>query len=932
MRRLGCLLAVVFAFGAACASPASADFGLEGLDLTFSEEDGTPTLLAGSHPFQMATSLGVSTVETPEGKVPEGELRDLTISQIEGLVGSQTAVPTCSQTEFNDRVNGRPACKDETAVGYGAMAVENEVIPPELEGTFFHVPVYNLDPPPGVAAQLGFIVLNVPLTIDVKVAPHPPYNLVAELKNVPQVLLFYSSEVVLWGNPLSEAHDELRGNCLGEIAVPTAEPVSEGVCPVPAGLEEHPFLTLPRACGGPLGTVFHASSWKEETAEGTALTHGASGPEGVQGCGSLPPTEAGISSKPTAPQASSASGLDFGLHPNVEGLLDPGLRAQSDIKSVEVTLPPGMTINPSSSNGLEACSLAQYEAEGLQWTPLVSCPQASKIGTVEVRTPLLDETLEGDLFVAEQNNNPFGTLFALYMVIRSERYGVLVKQAGRVDPDPRTGQLHSTFDGIPQLPFSDFDVHFREGPRAPLVTPPECGTHTATAVLTPWSGASPITTTSSFDISSGPGGAPCPAGALPFSPELSGGTDNSKAGSFSPFSMRITRRDGEQAITRLDSTLPPGVVGKIAGLGRCSDSAIAAAKSNDGRSELASPSCPADSRIGTIRAGAGVGSLPVYVSGSLYLAGPYAGAPLSVVAVTPAVTGPFDLGTVVIREALDLNPDTAEVEVKGTGPDGQIPAILQGVPLALRDLRVEIDRPKFTLNATSCESEAFRATLSGTTASASPTAHYQASGCGALGFKPKLKLKLKGGTTRGKFPAVRSILVPRAGDANVGRAVVFLPPSEQIENAHINNPCTRVQFNAEACPRSSILGKAKAVSPLLDRPLQGNVYFRSNGGERELPDIVADLRGQFRIVLVGFIDTKGKRIRTTFANVPDAPVSKFTLNLFGGKRGLLVNNRNICKGKLRTKLNLIGQNGKSFNTEPLLDAGCKGRGGKKGKR
>ncbi len=937
MRRLTLVLALALALCGALASSASAAFDLEGLDVTFSEEDGTPTLLAGSHPFQMTTNLGVSTVDTPEGKVPEGEIRDLVISQIQGFVGSQTAVPTCSQAEFNDRFEGRPACKDETAVGYGAMAVEFEVIPPEEEGNFFHVPVYNLDPPPGVAAQLGFIVLNVPVTIDVKVSPNPPYNLVAELEDVPQAILLYSSEVVLWGNPLNEAHDELRGNCLGEIAVATPDPVSEDTCPVPAGLGEQAFLTLPRACtGSPLSTVFNATSWKEESAEGVAPTHTEGGPEGIQHCEELD-FKADISSETSTHDASSAAGFDFGLHPDDEGLLNPTKRAQSDIKAVDVTLPEGMAINPSSANGLEACSPAQYKAEGPQWNPLVGCPQASKVGTVEVSTPLLDETLEGDVFVAEQGNNPFGTLFALYMVIRSERYGVLVKQAGRVDPDPLTGQLHSTFDNIPQLPFSDFVVHFRNGPRSPLATPSNCGPHTATAVLTPWSGTSPITATSSVDVSSGPGGGPCPSNPLPFSPGLAGGTDNSKAGSYSPFSMRITRADGEQAITRLDSTLPPGVVGKIAGLGRCPDAAIAAARSNSGRTELASPSCPADSRIGTVRAGAGVGSLPTYVDGSLYLAGPYAGAPLSVVAVTPAVTGPFDLGTVVIREALDLNPTTAEVEVKGTGSEGQIPTILQGVPLQLRDLRVEIDRPNFTLNATSCEPEALRATLSGTSSSATPSTRYQASGCGALGFKPKLTLKLKGGTKRGKFPALRSTLVPRAGDANIGRAVVFLPPSEQIENSHINNPCTRVQFAARRCPAKSILGKAKAISPLLDQPLEGNVYFRSNGGERELPDIVADLRGQFHIVLVGFIDTKGKRIRTTFADVPDAPVSRFTLKLFGGKRGLLVNNRNICKGKLRSRLNLTGQNGRRHFTHPRLKpAGCKGKGrgkrGGKGKR
>ncbi len=920
MKRLSMIVALSLCVCGALAPSASAAFDLQGLDVTFEDEGGAPTLLSGSHPFQMTTSLGVSTEETPEGLVPEGEVRNFDISQIEGFVGNQTAVPACDQTDFNTRSEGRPACPDETAVGYGAMEVEFKVIPPGGGDNFFHVPIYNLDPPPGVAAQLGFVVLNVPVTVNVRLNPDPPHNLIATVGNIPQAILLYRSQVVLWGNPAAEVHDSLRGNCLGEPVVTSPAPISLGDCPV--DLPEKAFLTLPRACDGPLSTTFSALSWKDEVAEGIAQTHGEGGPEGIQDCESLD-FEATVSSVATSSSASSASGLDFGLHTEDEGLEDPTNRAQSDIRKVEVTLPEGMAINPSSANGLQACSRAQFEAEGVTWTPGVGCPEASKVGTVDVQTPLLANPLEGDVFVASQDDNPFGTLFALYMVIRSERHGVLVKQAGRVDPDPVTGQLHSTFEDIPQLPFSDFTVHFREGPRSPLATPARCGAHTATAVLTPWSGGPAITESSSFDVTSGPGGGPCPSGDLPFAPGLTGGTSSNQAGSYSPFQMRLTRGDGEQPITRLDSVLPPGVVGKIAGLGRCSDAEIAAARAKSGRSELASPSCPASSRIGAVEAGAGFGPVLTYVDGSLYLAGPYAGAPLSVVAVTPAVTGPFDLGTVVAREALDLNPDTAEVEVKGIGSEGAIPRILQGVPLQLRDLRIDIDRPQFTLNATNCEPEALRATLLGDPSTASLSERYQAQKCGRLGFEPGLTLALKGGTKRGMSPAVRSTLLPRAGDANIDRAVVLLPPSEQIENAHINNPCTRVQFSAEACPKASILGRARAVSPLLDRPLEGNVYFRSNGGERELPDIVADLRGQFRIILVGFIDTKGKRIRTTFANVPDAPVSKFNLNLFGGKRGLLVNNRNICAGKPRVGVRMAGQNGKRYQAGLRLRTSCR---------
>jgi hypothetical protein len=928
MKRLTALLALALCLGAALAPAASAEFDLKDLEVTFEDKDGNPTLQAGSHPYAMATNLALTTVSTPEGDVPEGEIRNLTIEQIPGLVGAQTAVPTCDQADFSNRFEGRPACPDATAVGYTAAEVEFEVIPPEEAGAFFHVPVYNLDPPPGVAAELGFVVLNVPVTIDVTVSPDPPYNLIATLENVPQAILLYRSKVVLWGNPAGPEHDELRGNCLGEIANTSTEPVSEGSCPLPPGTEQRAFLTLPRACAGPLSTVFAAISWAGVPALGTAQTSDGVEPRGIEGCEGLG-LDAGIAAEPTTSSASSATGLRFELAVEDPGLLDPAQRAGSDIRKVVATLPEGMSLNPSAANGLQACTEAQYEAEGLQWSPLAGCPQASKVGSAEVTTPLLDQPLAGDIYVAEQDRNPFGSTFAVYMVLRNARYGLLVKQAGRIDPDPATGRITSTFEEIPQLPFSKFELRFREGPRAPLLTPADCGPHTAGALITPWSGGPAISESSSFEISSGPGGGPCPPSPLPFAPGLSGGTTDTRAGAYSPFYMRITRSDSEQDITRFDSVLPPGVVGRIAGLGRCPEAQIAAAQGRSGREEAASPSCPASSQIGTIKAGAGAGEVLSYVDGALYLAGPYAGAPLSILAVTPALTGPFDLGTVVIREALNLNPTTAEVEVSGAGPQGTIPRLLEGVPLRLRDLQIAIDRPDFTLNATSCEPEALRATLFAPQASASPAERYQASGCAALGYKPRLTLALKGGTRRGRFPAVRSTLRPRAGDANTARAVVTLPPSLQIENAHINNPCTRVQFDADACPPKSVLGTARAYSPLLDAPLEGPVYFRSNGGERELPDIVADLNGQFRIILVGFIDSKGGRIRTTFADVPDAPVSRFELKLAGGKRGLLVANRNLCAKRQRARLALTGQNGRPSTTDAVVKTSCKK--GKKGK-
>jgi hypothetical protein len=913
-------------------STAMADFGFKEVNVEFLNADKTPATKAGTHPFEMVTSFSLNSEIVPgsavdpdtneeiDGEVPEGQLRNLTSAQPPGFVGSQTAIPQCTQVQFtNITEGGFTDCPSETAVGYASSKAEFSVFPVGEE-VFLHSAIYNLEPPPGVAARFGFIAATLPVTFDVLVSEEPPYNLVARIRNTPQSLLVYGSKITLWGNPADEAHDDLRGKCVGEPVLPTPDPVSRGTCPVET--DEVPLLTLPRACEGPQQTVFAATSWQGDS-DGAVATAPA-----VSACDLLPFSPQLAGAQPSTSSAESSAGIDVDLKVDDPGLEEADGTAQSDIRSVRLTLPEGMTANPSAAAGQGVCTPAQYNSASLA-DP--GCPQDAKLGTVRIETPLLGETISGTVYLAQPRANPFNSLLAAYLVIRNPNLGLFIQQAGMIEADPQTGRLTSTFADIPQLPFSHLNVHFRGGPRAPLVTPPRCGTYTATSQMVPWSGYAAVSPSASFAITSGPGGTACPTGPGPFSPSMeAAGTLDSAAGAYSPFYMRLTRSDLDQEITRFDAVLPQGLVGKIAGVERCPDSALAAAEGKSGNAEIATPSCPAGSRIGSILAGAGVGSELTYVPGTIYLAGPYAGHPLSVAVVTPAVAGPFDVGTVVVREALDLDPITAEVQVDGsTDP---IPRILEGIPLKLRELRVFLDRDKFTLNATSCEPKDIRATLFGSAgASALASKRYQASACGKLGFKPKLKIALKGGTQRTDHPALRSVLTPRPGDANIGKAVVTLPPTTFIDPTRISNPCTRVQFNAGACPKSSILGRAKAVTPLLDQPLEGPVYFRSNGGERDLPDIVADLRGQFRIVLVGFIDSKNGGLRTRFLNVPDAPVSKFTLNLKGGKKGLLQNSASLCAKKRRVKLQLTGQNGRTYNTSPLVGTSCKKKkGGGKG--
>ena len=937
MRRA--LFTLVLLAALTAAPSAQAQFGLKGLDVTFTPVPGHESLEAGSHPAELTTTLSLNTIVVPDGaidpeteemvdgEVPDGALRDLEVAQIPGFVGSQTAVGRCSAEQFRTRIEGYPQCPDTSAIGVAAVKGEFNVFPVGVE-KFVHVPIYNLAPSRGEAAKLGFVVLNVPIVIDVGVNPDPPYNLLAHLDDISNVLLVYGSQLTIWGNPGDESHDSLRGECVGEVLLATAEPFSRGKCPV--SMPEEAFLTLPRACQGPLATLFAATSWGGAAAEPqSVLTHNNAIPaeaEGMSGCESLR-FEPQSAAQPTTTSASSPSGLAFGVEVDDPGLTDPEGRAQSDIRNVEVTLPEGMSVNPGAAEGMAACAKAQYEAASLTNQ---GCPDAAKLGTVEVKSKLLEEPLQGTIYLAQPDDaataeegaeNPFDSLIAFYMLIESQQNGIFVKQAGKVEPDPATGQLRSVVEEIPQLPFSKLSVRFREGPRAPLTTPTRCGPYTTNVILTPWSGGEAVESNSTFEVKSGVEGAPCPS-SEPFSPGLQAGSTSNAAGAYSPFFIHLTRASGEQPITRFSATLPPGVVPKLAGVPQCSDAQIAAAAAAAGRSELTSPSCPAASQIGRLMAGAGSGSALTYVPGKIYLAGPFAGAPLSVVAVVPAVAGPFDLGTVVTREAINVNPVTFRGEVDGSSAD-PIPQMLQGIPLGLRDLRIYVDRAEFMRNPTSCAPLATAASVFGTASQALPSARYQAASCASLAFKPKLSLTLKGKAKRTGHPELRSVLVPRAGDANIAGAVVTLPRSEFIDQNHINNPCTRVQFNEGNCPAASVLGTARAITPLLDEPLEGPVYFRSNGGERKLPDVVVDLRGQFHVTLVGFVTSKHGGVRTTFASAPDAPVTKFTLRLNGGKRGLLVNSENLCAKPRYAEVSLKGQNGKAAATKTRIKTDCK---------
>lgn len=929
MRKFAPALLAAMTLGATIATPASASFGLNSFDVTFTDSHGSEVTQAGAHPSTMTTSFGLNATETGEGgELPDEAPRAIDVEQIPGLVGDPNAVPTCATADFLTAVTDAeganiPNCPDSSAVGVVSVTLSSEIGASTVYGA-----VYNLEPPPGVAAKLGFWVSGVPVPIELGVSESPPYEIVGGPNEISQVLGVLKSQFTLWGIPASPSHDSVRGRCIRP-----ADGGSFDNCP--AGIAEKPFLTLPRACNGPLTTSYEAFSWQGGFDAGSVQTHDNLGnPEGFGSCDRLA-FEPSISTQPTSHSAESPSGLDVSVNVSDEGLRNATGTAGSDIEKAEVTLPEGMTINPSQAEGLGVCTEAQVKAETAHSEPGDGCPEASKIGVVEVETPLLEgEVLRGALFVAKPYANPFDSLIALYMTVKDPARGIGLSLAGKVSPDPTTGQLVGTFGEagheLPQLPFSHFHLHFREGGRSPLVTPPHCGDFTAKAVFTPWAYPNhPIIRTSSFKVTSGVGGGPCPSGNTPpFSPGFEAGTLDNDAGSFSPSLLRLTRRDGDQDLTRFSATLPPGLVAKLAGTSECPDTAIAVAKAKTGDQELASPSCPASSLIGSVIAGAGVGPELTYVPGKIYLAGPFNGAPLSVVAVVPAVAGPFDVGDVVTRVALRIDPRTARVEADGAASD-PIPHILAGIPLKVREIQVKVDKPKFTLNPTSCNPFAFGATLWGggsnvfSTSDDMPisrSSRFQAASCASLGFRPQLALKLSGGTRRGAHPKLKGIFHPRSGDANLETLVLRLPHSAFLDQAHIRTICTRVQFTAKNCPPGAVYGKAKAFTPLLDTPLEGPVYLRSS--DHNLPDFVAALHGLIDVETVARIDSVHGGIRATFTEVPDAPISKVVVEMQGAKKGLIVNSTNLCRGSHRARATLLAHNAKTETTRPIVRASC----------
>lgn len=912
------VLALGLLLAAALPAGAEAAFGIAKVGGYLHDSAGDPLFRAGAHP-DFNFTIDLNTTENAKGEIaPDGNPKNIDVTLPPGLMGNPTAVPKCTQTELVELLH-QADCDPSTQVG---VALITNYVGGAGET---QVPVYNLEPPAGVAGEFAFNFLGDLVYFDSNVTDDGEYRLQTNVSNISQAIAIGATSLTLWGNPASSSHNFERTEKGGfgppvkteERTNPETGEVEFVSVPVavPSTARPRALMTNPTSCpGSPLVTKVRTDSWQSPGAflERAYETDLDGNPMTIAGCDQVP-FEASLEAQPSTAEAEAPTGFTVDLELPQSQL--PEGTASATLRDAIVTLPEGMAVNPSSAGGLGACSPDQIQL-GNDVAP--TCPASARIGSVKIVTPLLESPLEGDVYLAQQRQNKFGSLLALYLVVDDPGTGVLLKIPGKVETDPVTGRLTARFEEAPQMPFEDLKLTLFSGQRAALLTPPGCGTYTTRGELRPWSGGAPVVATDTFRIGSGPEGRPCPSGG--FDPTLQAGTADPTAGRYSPFEVRIARADGSGRFGSVSVRLPRGLLAKLAGLPYCSDAALGSVPTGEGTgaAQLASPSCPAASRVGSVAVAAGAGASPFWAkTGSAYLAGPYKGAPLSLAVVTPALAGPFDLGNVVVRVALHVDPETAQV----TADSDPLPTVLAGIPLDLRAIQVTLDREGFTLNPTSCAPGAVSAVLTSTGgATATPSAPFAASGCEGLGFAPKLALSLRGGTRRGAYPQLTAKLKARPGQANLARVAVQLPRSEFLAQAHIGTVCTRVQFAADACPKRSVYGYAEATTPLLSEPLRGPVYLRSSS--HKLPDLVAALRGQIEIDLDGRIDSHNRGIRTTFATVPDAPITSFVLRMKGGRKSLLENSISLCGKAPKARVSMLGQNGARHVTAPKLLAPC----------
>jgi hypothetical protein len=925
-------------------------FGVDLYEMRPEEAGGRVDTQAGSHPFQLTTTLLFNQdlyFSEPEGlisaKTPQ-LVKDLHFNLPPGLIGNPTPFTQCRLAKF--LASGSRECPQGSVVGVARVLVS---VPGTLGGQVAPIEdgLYNLEPAVGEPARFGFIVDGTPVMLDTAVRTGGDYGVTVNVTNITQVADFLGSEVTFWGVPGDSSHESSRGtNCLTDTLLVSLGQNPQFSCLPFAAVDPPPLLALPTSCTGALHTTLGFDSWPEPS---NVMSIGNTAPmPALDGCNRLQ-FEPSISLTPDAQAGSTPTGLAVKVSVPQSVSLDPEGLAEADVQNTTVALPEGVAVNPASADGLEACSEAEI---ALKSAEPPSCPNASKIGLVKVKTPLLSHELEGYAYLAAQNANPFGSLLAIYVFVEDPISGSRVKVAGEVVPNPLTGQLVSTFKNTPQLPFETFELHFFGGDRAPLATPAYCGAYTTTASVEPWTETGAVDSSSTFDITSGPAsfnepaGSPCPGTRLPFNPSLTGGALNINAGAFSPLSLTFTRKDGEQNMQSAEATLPPGLSGILSNIELCPEP-----QANLGE-------CGPNSLIGETTVSVGVGGDPFTVGGGkFYLTGPYNGtggctvgtagcAPFGITFEVPAKAGPFDLkrntanpasedpcDCVIVRGKIEVNPINAAITITSDPPGSPygIPTSIEGIPLQIQHVNAITTRNDFQFNPTNCEKmQVTGAIHSSEGATYAVSVPFQVTNCAILGFKPGFKISTSGKTSRADGASLDVELTypkaPFGSQANVRSVKVDLPKQLPSRLTTLQKACTAKQFevNPAGCPAASIVGHATAITPLIPVPLTGPAYFVSYGGAK-FPELVIVLQGYgVTLDLHGetFISKAGIT-SSTFHTVPDAPVGSFELNLPQGPYSALAANGNLCKSKLVMPTLFDAQNGMTIKqSTPITVIGC----------
>ena len=911
----------------------SVPFGIANFDGQVAADAGNiPFTQAGRHPYEVSTEIKLAIrpdldpdpVNGPNW--PAEPLKDLFVDVPSGLIGNPTVAAKCSMNQL--ATGSRPECPPAAQVGVASI----DASAAQSLATTAKWSVYNMVAPPNVPARFGFNAFGSVITFDARLRTGSDYGLSVDAKNANEGLAIAGTDVTLWGVPADPAHTPLR-------SCPGAPQAGSGGPGCAAGVTPQAFLRTPTSCAGPVTTVAHADSWFHPGVFVTAsfTTHELPGllndpnppfptaptypglspgqwgpPVGGTGCEQVPfdPT---FTAQPDETTSPGPSGWSFDLTIPQDTITDPNVIAQSDLKKAVVTLPKGVRVSPSSADGLGACSSAQIN---LHSDADPTCPDASKIGTVTIDTPLLTDQLQGAVYLAKPFDNPSDSLIAVYLVAKGP--GLIVKLPGSVAPNGSSGQLSATFDNNPQLPFSHLHLHFFGGSRAALSNPPRCGTYTTTASLTGWSGKT-VESDSSFTTSHDGSGTRCPAPR--FKPEFHAGTTAAaggvpNGGESSSFDLSLSRTDDDEEFATVKSIdLPDGLLAKIAGVPLCAPGRVAAG------------TCGEASRVGSVTTSAGPGPDPFAVHGRVYLGGPYKGAPFSFSIVVPAIAGPFDLGTIVVRSALNVDPTTAKISAV-TDP---LPTILQGIPLQVRMIDVTIDRKGFIVNPTSCNPKRIGATVQSTAGSvAHLSTRFQVANCANLPLSPRMRLEVgsKGHTGLHDSTPFKTTLTQPKGQAGLKAVGVTLPLTLNARLDVVNNACTRAEFDAGHC-EDARAGSAMAVTPLLKHALRGGAYFVKDPTKPagSLPNLIIALRGQVAFNLIGQVKIPhGTLLSTHFNTVPDVPIKKFVLSLVAGKHGPLGAAANLCTARSKRQVAMIsfrGQNGKLVNVNQRLKVhGC----------